>query len=122
MRWAIFAVMLLALVGCAPKLGYKNVSVQDLKAASETNFVILDVRRSDEYASGHVPGARLLPVDEVASRVSELSKDTTYYVICHSGNRSKVASDALIKAGFKDIRNVEGGIQAWEAAGYPVER
>lgn len=122
MRWAVLGVLLLALVGCAPKLAYKNVSVGDLKAASEANYVILDVRRPDEYAAGHVPGARLLPVDEVASREVELSKDTTYYVICHSGNRSKVASETLAKAGFKDIRNVEGGIQAWEAAGYPVER
>lgn len=122
MRWLAFAVLLLALIGCAPKTSYKNVSVQDLKGASGSGYVVLDVRTPEEYASGHVPGARLMPVDEVPGRTGELSKDTTYYVICRTGHRSTIASEALAKAGFKDIRNVEGGIQAWEAAGFAVER
>lgn len=122
MRWGFLIALLLALVACAPKAGYQNVSVRDLQAAAEPNRIVLDVRQPDEYASGHVPAARLLPLAEVAARAAELPKDAPIYVICHSGNRSKTASETLAKAGFKDVRNVQGGILAWQAAGFPVER
>ena len=100
---------------------YKNVSVQDLANAKETNRIILDVREIDEYESGHVVDTLLIPLGELALRTSELSKDVPLYVICRSGNRSKQASEILIKAGFKDVRNVEGGIVAWQDAGFAVE-
>ncbi|MBF6595868.1 MAG: rhodanese-like domain-containing protein [Thermaceae bacterium] len=110
------------LTSCAPKLGYKNVSVQELQSASEPNRIVLDVRQPEEYLSGHVPGARLLPLGEVSLKASGLSKNVPIYVICHSGNRSQQASQTLAQLGFKDIRNVQGGILAWQSAGYPLER
>ncbi len=114
--------VLLMLTSCAPKLGYKNVSVQELQSASEPNRIVLDVRQPEEYLSGHVPGARLLPLGEVSLKASGLSKNVPIYVICHSGNRSQQASQTLAQLGFKDIRNVQGGILAWQSAGYPLER
>ena len=101
---------------------FKNVSVTDLKNASEPDKIILDVRRQDEYDAGHVEGVVLIPVQELADRLDELPKDKPLYVICRSGNRSMIASEILEKAGFKDIRNVQGGILAWQRAGYPVVR
>jgi len=122
MIWlAVGLVVLLGLAGCAPKTGYKDVSVQDLQAASEPNRIVLDVRQPEEYAGGHVPGARLLPLGEVSSQAAELPKDAPIYVICRSGNRSKQASETLAQMGFKDVRNVQGGILAWQSAGYPLE-
>jgi rhodanese-related sulfurtransferase len=115
-------VVLLSLGSCAFKTGYKNVSVQELHAASEPNRIVLDVRQPEEYASGHLPGARLLPLGKVSSQAAELPKGIPLYVICHSGNRSRQASEILSRLGFKDIRNVQGGILAWQAAGYPLER
>jgi rhodanese-related sulfurtransferase len=104
--------------------------VQDLANTKETDRIILDVREVDEYEAGHVIDSLLIPVGELTSRLSELTtysaelssnSDVPIYVICRSGNRSKQASDILIKAGFKDVRNVEGGILAWQAAGFAVE-
>jgi len=99
---------------------FRNVTVKDLKNASEPDKIILDVRTQGEYNEGHVDGAVLLPVQELEQRYSELPKDKPIYVMCHSGNRSLVASEILEKNGFKDIRNVQGGILAWQRAGYPV--
>ena len=117
---AALAALMLTLTACGA--GYKTVSVQDLRAASEPNRIVLDVRTPSEYASGHVAGAKLLPLSELPARLDEVPADQPVYVYCHSGNRSKQASEILAKAGKKDIRDVRGGILAWEAAGYPVTK
>lgn len=114
------------LTGC--NTGYKNVSVQELFNSKEGMRIILDVREPDEYQAGHIADSILIPLGELAlrksellTRVSEMPKDAPLYVICRSGNRSKQASEILIKAGFKDVRNVEGGMLAWQNAGFAIE-
>ena len=102
----------------APAL--QNVSVQDL-ANAEDGF-LLDVREPWEFAQGHAPGATLIPLGELAGRIDELPDDTPIYVICRSGNRSLTASDILVAAGKQDVRNVQGGILAWQQAQLPVVR
>ena len=84
------------------------------------DVVILDVREQDEFDSGHIPGAVLLPVgtiaeDSAAAVIPET--DTTVLVYCRSGNRSKTASDALVKLGYTQIYEF-GGINTWP---YEVE-
>lgn len=100
-----------------------NVSVNDLAKAvsAEEDYIILDVREQWEYDAGHVPGVTLIPLGQLEARASELPDDKTLYVICHSGVRSLRASDMLLKAGKKDIRNVEGGTVAWAQSGLPIE-
>lgn len=122
MRWMLIFSLLLALMSCNKASAYKNVAVSDLHRASEAEYVLLDVRQPDEYAEGHVQGSRLIPLGELEARVSQLPDDKPIYVICRSGNRSRTASQILNKAGKKDVRNVQGGMLAWVAAGYPVER
>jgi rhodanese-related sulfurtransferase len=126
----LFLLLSLFVLMTACNATYKNVSVQDLAKAKETNHILLDVREVDEYEAGHVADSLLIPLGELASRIGELTthtaeissnSDVPIYVICRSGNRSRQASDILIKAGFKDIRNVEGGILAWQEAGFAVE-
>ena len=117
----ILVIMVGLIAACGPKT-YKNVSVQDLANASEANKVVLDVREDWEFAEGHVPGAILIPLGELERRSSELDPNDTLYVICRSGNRSQEASNILLKNGFKDIRNVQGGTLAWVQAGYQVEQ
>lgn len=99
---------------------FSNVSVQDLANAKEAQYTILDMRQSEEFAEGHVPNAVLIPLSELEARASELSTDTTLYVICRSGNRSRQASEILVNLGFKDVRNVDGGFIAWANAGYDI--
>ena len=116
------AALALALTLAACGTTYRTVSVQDLRAASEPNRIVLDVREPYEYAAGHIAGAELLPLSQLPSRLDEVPADQPVYVYCHSGNRSRQASEILAKAGKKDIRDVRGGILAWEAAGYPITR
>jgi rhodanese-related sulfurtransferase len=99
---------------------YTNVTVQDLAAAQQSTSFILDVRQPDEFAAGHVPGAVLIPLGELGTRAAEVPTDKPVYVICRSGRRSQEASEILTGLGFKDVRNVEGGVLAWAEAGYEL--
>lgn len=81
--------------------------------------VLLDVREIDEWAAGHAPGARNVPLS--GFRTDAVPAGTTVLCICRSGNRSARAVAALRGAGI-DATNVAGGMGAWEAAGLPVVR
>lgn len=99
-----------------------NVSVQDLHAAAEQGALVLDVREPHEFAEGRVPGSLLVPLATVPSRAGEFTKDEPVYIVCRSGNRSLVAAETLVAAGYRDVRNVQGGMIAWESEGLPIER
>ncbi|PZA06715.1 MULTISPECIES: rhodanese-like domain-containing protein [unclassified Meiothermus] len=113
--------VLLGLVGAMAQAGYQNVSVQQLYQARSPKF-ILDVREPYEFAAGHVAGAKLIPLGQLAQRAAEIPRNLPVYVICRSGNRSAQASQILVSKGFSNIHNVQGGLLAWQAAGYPVRR
>lgn len=104
---------------------YTTVSVREAHDALEANpdAVIVDVRTPQEWATtGVPPGAVLIPLDEITRRAqSALPQDRPVYVICNSGNRSRVASEALVQMGFTSVYNVSGGIQDWLSADLPVE-
>jgi len=81
--------------------------------APET-FTLLDVRQPEEYAEGHLPGARLIPVGELHDRAAELpGKDRPTIVYCRSGMRAGRGTAFLLQEGFRDVRNMAGGILAW---------
>jgi rhodanese-related sulfurtransferase len=84
--------------------------------------VVLDVRTSEEYAQGHIPGVVLIPLDQLQARLAEIPKDKTLIVTCRSGNRSAQAAQLLRQQGYDNVHNVLGGIGAWQKAGYPVEK
>lgn len=73
---------------------------------------ILDVREPAEYAFGHIPGSRSIPLDELESRLNELSPEHTYYVVCRTGRRSGLACALLKERGFKST-NVVPGMSEW---------
>jgi len=83
---------------------------------------LLDVREQWEYDEGHIPGITLLPMDQVPDRLSEIPTDVEVIVTCRSGNRSSQVTDYLRQQGFDNVHNMEGGILAWEDAGYEVEK
>ncbi len=84
--------------------------------------VLLDVRDPHEWAAGHAVGAVHIPLTRLASRIDEVPRDRTVYVICASGNRSKVAAQILHRAGIESAVNVRGGTIAWMRAGLPLTR
>jgi rhodanese-related sulfurtransferase len=100
----------------------RNVTVQDLHAAAAQGALVLDVREPFEFQAGHVAGSVLVPLATVSARVGDFDKDQPVYVFCRSGNRSLAAAQTLLDAGYRDVRNVQGGIIAWQSAGLPVSR
>lgn len=108
--------------GTASAEALTTIDVATLHEAMNDEVTLIDVREPYEYDGGHVPGALSMPLGQVAALAAELPKDQPLYVICRSGNRSLQASEALVEAGFQDVRNVDGGMIAWQAAGYAVER
>jgi rhodanese-related sulfurtransferase len=80
---------------------------------------LLDVREHDEWAQVHAPTATHVPMFEVPARIASLPADQPIAVICHVGGRSARVADWLRAQGF-DAHNVEGGMDAWQAAGLPV--
>ena len=92
----------------------------DLAAASVPDDVwLLDVREDDEWAAGHAPDARHIPLGQLGARTNEVPQDELIYVICRSGARSARAAQALAGAGWRAV-NVAGGMQDWAAAGRPM--
>lgn len=115
----IFSVLLL-LSGCGGKESashsYEQISQQEAKTMMDTqDVIILDVREQEEYDSGHIPGAVLLPVGTISEKTAAAvipEKDSVVLVYCRSGNRSKTASAALAELGYTGIYEF-GGINTW---------
>jgi len=85
---------------------------------------VLDVRRPDEFAAGHVEGAVNIPVHDLAKHIDQLPDDpsTLIVVYCRSGVRSMFATSALLVLGYDKVYNMPGGFMAWQDAGYPIEK
>ncbi|WP_341718173.1 rhodanese-like domain-containing protein [Micromonospora sp. FIMYZ51] len=81
---------------------------------------LLDVREDDEWAAGHAPSAHHLPMMELPARLAEVPTDRDVAVICRSGGRSAQVVAYLMRNGWEQVRNVEGGMGEWAAAGRPV--
>jgi rhodanese-related sulfurtransferase len=81
--------------------------------------MVMDVREPYEYASGHVPGAKLVPLASLPVHVGALPRHQPVYIICATGNRSLTAARLLAGRGV-DARSVAGGTSRWMARGLPV--
>ena len=97
-------------------LGYRQISMDKAvkMMKDEKNYIILDVRRPDEYAKGHIPGAINVPNEEIGTaEIAELpDKSQLILVYCRSGRRSKEAAGKLVKLGYTSIVEF-GGILDW---------
>ena len=96
---------------------YRNITMDDAVTmmAQETGYIILDVRRPDEFAAGHIPNAINVPNESIGTdEIPELTnKDQLIMVYCRSGRRSKEASAKLVKLGYTNIVEF-GGILDWK--------
>ncbi len=101
----------------------KHISIfafQQTLEAEKSNPTVefINVCTPDEYSAKHIEGVKSMPLDQLASRLSELQEKKTIYVHCRSGNRSRRAIEELERLGVKaELVNVEGGLMAWETAG-----
>ncbi len=110
-------------INAAPLQLEDSVDVHTVAEVKDRDDVyLLDVREQWEYDEGHIPGVTLLPMAEVQSRLDEIPTDKEVIVTCRSGNRSGQVTNYLRQNGFDNVHNMEGGIVAWEQAGYEVSR
>jgi rhodanese-related sulfurtransferase len=93
-----------------------------LEAADAEGPLLVDVRETYEFETVRANGAVPMPMSEFADRHGELPKDRPIFVICASGSRSQAATAFLLRNGWTDVANVDGGTMAWERAGLPVNR
>lgn len=101
-----------------------NVKPLDVKSFLEAKKpVVIDVRRPEEYAAGHLEAAKLqldYYAPDFKEQLAKLDKSVPYLIYCRSGHRSGLALGIMKDLGFTDVHDIEGGITAWTAAGLPV--
>ena len=128
MKKVLLAVILFALLlvsGCGTdgksdtesgKAAVISINAEEAKAKldSDDSIILLDVRTPEEYREGHIPGAKLLPVNDIEAKAeTEIpEKSATYIVYCRSGSRSAAASVQLVELGYENIYDL-GGINDW---------
>ena len=98
-----------------------EVTVQDAYSFYKDGGYILDVRTPEEWVEGHIPGATLIPLEELPNRMDEVPDDIEVFIICRSGNRSAEARDLLLDNGFDLITSIDGGFNMWVTAKYPYD-
>ncbi len=105
--------------------GVKQIGPQEaVMLFNHEDALMLDVREQSEWSDGHIAKARHIPLGKLKDRLSELEKykGKPIIAVCRSGNRSGSACGILKKAGFENLHNLAGGMQAWEQAGLPREK
>ena len=123
--WIFLAVALLAACGQnkenKQEAAYVNITAQEAKELmdSREGYIILDTRTQEEYDESRIPGAILIPHDEILEKAEDVlaDKDQLILVYCRSGRRSKLAAEDLVKLGYTNIKEF-GGIIDWP---YEVE-
>ena len=104
------------------KAMYEQITAEDAKKIMDSGeeHIILDTREQDEFDSGHIPGAILIPYTEIENKAEEMlhDKDKLILVYCRSGRRSKIAAESLSKLGYTNLKEF-GGIIDWT---YEIEK
>jgi len=124
--FALLVCLALVLSACGKDETTATITAADLagRIGKGTAPAIFDVRTPEEYEAGHIPGAINIPHDRLADRIGEFApyQDMEVVVYCRSGKRAGIAETALAAAGFRNVKDLEGHMQQWEADGYPMDQ
>ena len=101
--------------------GYQNIDAAKAKELidSDKNLQIIDVREEYEFAEGYIPGAKLIPISQFTSRMSEIDINKPVLVYCAVGSRSASAAEVLAQSGYANVYNFANGISGWP---YEIQR
>lgn len=104
----------------------KSVNVEEAKAMIDKNakIVVLDVRTPGEWNGGHLKNAKHADIQssDFEQKIASIDKNATVVVYCAVGGRSSRAASMMVQKGYKNVINMAGGINAWNAAGYPTTK
>lgn len=122
-----FFLVVCVLIPYTAKAEVENIDVnQASKYISSGEYILVDVRQAGEFASGHIKGAVNIDYyDDNFSTIFEKQfpdKNKTYILYCRSGARSMYAADMLQKLGYKNLKNMQGGILLWQSLGKDIEK
>ena len=102
---------------------FKRISPQEAKELIDGGTVqVVDVREDWEYANGHIPQAKLVPLKKIISNAAAHVQGDNIVFVCEVGQRSAVAAEFAAALGIEHIYNLEGGTSAWRGLGYPVDQ
>ncbi len=96
-----------------------TVTVSQLRDEPSPQALLVDVRSGSEFASGHIPGAVNIPMDQIEARLDDLGRDLPVVFICQSGKRARMTA-GLLEPYQRQITVLAGGTKAWIEAGFPV--
>ena len=126
-KWILFLLAALMLTACGQdkennrEAVYMNITAEEARQIMDTEeaYVILDVRTQEEYDQGYIPGAIVIPHEEIEEKAQQALPDKNQLILvyCRSGRRSKIAAEALLRLGYTNIKDF-GGILDWP---YEVE-
>jgi rhodanese-related sulfurtransferase len=107
--------------GATPTVQLVDVATATSLAA-DPSVIVVDVRTPAEFAEGHISRAIVADIQDpgFGAQIAQLDRSATYLVYCHSGNRSGQATAFMAELGFTNVKDLDGGISAWSAAGAPV--
>jgi thioredoxin 1 len=102
----------------------QEISVKDLESKMPLGekSLLIDVRTPDEYSRGHIPGAINKPIETIQNQSVDLGFYDEIFINCLTGGRSSQACQILVDLGLTSVRNVSGGVSAWEVSGFEVEK
>ncbi|MDO8604483.1 MAG: rhodanese-like domain-containing protein [bacterium] len=103
----------------------KNITAKEAQTfINNGEVVVVDVRTPEEFAEGHIAGAKNIDIqgEKFEEKIKKLDPNATYLVNCKLGGRSSRAVAHMNEIGFKDVTNLEGGITAWKDAGLSTEK
>jgi hydroxyacylglutathione hydrolase len=131
-RAALAELMMIGLDRCAGWFGPEVMEPGTLQAVPQLDVAsaraqlaegraqVLDVRALDEFEAGHIDGAHHIPLGRLEARLGELPGGQPIVVQCQAGSRSAIAASLLMSRGVPFVSNLQGGINAWQSAGFPV--
>lgn len=124
-HWRIWTVICASLFfyACSSDDALPNVSLDQARAEYESGKVLMiDIREAQEHATGVAQGVLLMPVSQLAKRLSEIPKqvDQPVLLICNTQSRSRAVTQKLLEQGFSNIRYVNGGMSEWAKRGWPM--
>lgn len=100
---------------------FLRVGPEQARELIESGADLIDVREPNEYTAGHIPGARLVPLNAFLARPRDHAKRDSVVFVCAVGVRSALACEMAAAIGFAHVYNLEGGTQGWASQGLPIE-
>ncbi|RUS45072.1 rhodanese-like domain-containing protein [Cohnella sp. AR92] len=96
-----------------PAKGLRNLRASEFKEELAKKRVLIDVREPGEFKSGHIPGARNVPLSQLQGRLGDIPKGQPVLLYCRSGMRSKTAARLLLRSGYSELAHLQGGLGGW---------